>query len=131
MIFRLHGRRFVLEVDSVAEISDVLPEYPIPGAPPFLRGVVNMHGRVAAVLDLGLYLGLGPTDKGRSLVLLSGPESSLALLVEHLERMIVSEDIGAIQTGNDRLLPVELVLADGRASLLDVAALMDAVEKSI
>ncbi len=130
MMFRLRERRFALEVDAVAEISELLPEYPIPGAPPFLRGVVNMHGRVAAVLDLGAFLGLGTAGRGGSLVLLESPGCSLALLVEHLERMITSDDVGATRRGESRLLPVELVLADGMAGLLDVAALMDAVEKS-
>lgn len=130
MLFRLLGRRFLLEVEGVAEISEMLPEYPVPNSPPFLRGVVNIHGRVAAVLDLGLYLGIGPTDKGRTLLLLNSPDSSLALLVEQVERMISSDDIGAMEVGSDRLLPIELLLADGRASLLNVAALLDSVEKS-
>lgn len=130
MLFRLLGRRFALDVASLAEIAELLPEYPLPHAPAFLRGVVNIHGRVAAVLDLGVFLGLGPTDKGRSLVLLSSPDSSLALVVEQMERMIGRDDIGAIQPGSGTVLPVELILADGIVSLLDVAALMDAVEKA-
>lgn len=130
MLFWVKGKRFALEVDAVAEIADLVPEYPVPGALPFLRGVANIHGRIAAVMDLGLFLGLGPTGNGRSLVLLATPESSLALLVEQMERMITCDEIGAVQSGNDRLVPLELVLADGAAALVDVTALLDAVEKT-
>lgn len=127
MLFRLLGHRFALDVDAVAEITDLLPECPVPGAPAFLRSVVNLHGRIVAVLDLGVYLGLGSTANGRSLVLLSSPESSLALLVEQMERVITGEEVGAMQSAGDRLLPLELLLADGKATLLDVSALLDAV----
>lgn len=130
MLFRLLGQRFALEVNSLAEISELMSEYPVPHAPPFLRGVANIHGRAAAVLDLGLFLGLGSTDNGRTLLLLNSPDSSLALLVEQMERMIGSDDIGATKPGASNLLPVELILADGIVALLDVAALLDAVEKT-
>jgi purine-binding chemotaxis protein CheW len=130
MLFRLLGRRFALDVAGMAEISELLPEYPLPHVPDFLRGVVNIHGRVAAVLDLGMFLGLGPTLNGRSIVLLNSPNSSLALVVEQMERMIGADDIGATQPGSGMVLPTEFILADGFASLLDVDALLDAVEKA-
>lgn len=130
MLFQLLGRRFALDVAGVAEISELLPEYPLPHAPAFLRGVVNIHGRVAAVLDLGLFLGFGPAGTGRSLVLLNSPNSSLALVVEQMERMITLDEVGATRPGSGTVLPMELILADGIVSLLDVAALLDAVEKA-
>ncbi len=131
MLMRLLGRRFALEVDGVAEISELLPEYPIPKAPPFLRGVVNIHGTVAAVLDLGIYLGIGPSEKGRTLLLLSSPGCSLAIVVEQVERMITADDIGAVRSCSDSLLPCELLLADGSAALIDLQALLASVEKRL
>lgn len=131
MLLRLLGRRFAMEVDVVAEISELLPEYPLPKAPPFLRGVVNIHGTVAAVMDLGIYLGLGPTEMGRSLLLLSSKGSSLAIVVENVERMISTDEIGAVRSCCDTLLPCELLLADGSANLLDLQALLASVEKNL
>jgi purine-binding chemotaxis protein CheW len=131
MLFRIRGQRFALEVNFLAEISDLLPACPVPGAPPFLRGVANIHGRGAAVLDLALFLGLGPTDHGRNLLLVNSPDSSLAFVVEQMERMIGGDDIGATQRGSSSLLPLELILADGCVPLLDVAALLDAVEQAL
>jgi len=128
MLFRVCGQRFALNVDDVAEISEVLPEYPIPNAPPFLRGVVNIHGRVAAVLDLSLYLGHSRSGACRNLVLLNRAGSSLALLVEQMERMIGSDAITVIQQVEGNCGLAELVLADGNATLLDIDGLLSSLE---
>lgn len=130
MLFRVCGRRFALDVADVAEISELLPEYPIPNAPPCLRGVVNIHGRVAAVLDLPRFLGDAPAVACRSLVLVNSGGSSLALLVEQMERMITSEEITAIEKPAVGPALAELVLADGTASLLDMEGLLSSLEQS-
>jgi len=128
MLFRVCGQRFALNVDDVAEISEVLPEYPIPNSPPFLRGVVNIHGRVAAVLDLSLYLGHSRSAACRNLVLLNRPGTALALLVEQMERMIDSDAITAMQQVEGDINLAELVLSDGNATLLDIDGLLSSVE---
>ncbi len=130
LLFRVCGRRFALDVADIAEISDLLPEYPIPNAPPCLRGVVNIHGRVAAVFDLPRYLGGTPAGDCRSLVVVNCLGSALALLVEQMERMIGSEEISAIEKMDDPLALAELVLADGTATLLDIDGLLSSLEKS-
>jgi len=130
MLFRVCGRRFALDVNEVAEISELLPEYPIPNAPPCLRGVVNIHGRVAAVLDLPGYLDETPSGACRSLVLVNSGGSALALLVEQTERMIGREEITAIRQADDPLALAELVLADGTATLLNIEGLISSLEKS-
>jgi len=128
MLFRVCGQRFALNVADVAEISEILPEYPIPNAPPFLRGVVNIHGRVAAVLDLSLYLGHSRSSTCRNLVLLNRAGSSLALLVEQMERMIGSDAITAVQQVEGNRGLAELVLVDGNVTLLDIDGLLSSLE---
>lgn len=128
MLFRVCGQRFALNVADVAEISEILPEYPIPNAPPFLRGVVNIHGRVAAVLDLSLYLGQSRSSTCRNLVLLNRAGSSLALLVEQMERMIDSDAITAVQQVEGNRGLAELVLVDGNVTLLDIDGLLSSLE---
>lgn len=130
LLFRVCGRRFALDVDDVAEISDLLPEHPIPNAPPFLRGVVNIHGKIAAVLDLPLFLGDSPAGDCRSLVLVNSGGSALALMVEQMERMIDGDEISAIRQVDDTLIMAELVLDDGAATLLDIEGLLSSLEKS-
>jgi len=128
MLFSTGSRRYAVNVDYLDEISELLPEYPIPKAPRFLRGVVNIHGKLAPVFDLSLYVGAGPVRKGCNLLLLKMPETSLSIVVEQMERMISGDEI--ISTESGRSGATFFVLSDGKAELLDPEQLVDSLEKS-
>lgn len=131
MLFSLCEQRYAIDVAAVAEISEILPEFPIPNAPLFLRGVVNIHGKVAAVLDLALYIGAGPTLKGRNLLLLNSADTALAIVVEQMERMVGGDEILSREPGKGAFATAALILADGPAALLAVDTLLEAVEKTL
>jgi len=131
MLFNLCEQRYAIDVDAVAGISEILPAFPIPNAPHFLRGVVNIHGKVAAVLDLALYTGAGPTLKGRNLLLLNSAGASLAILVEQMERMVRGDEILSREPGKGAFATAALILADGPAMLLAVDTILESVEKSL
>jgi len=127
MLFSTGGLRYAVNVDYLDEISELLPEYPIPQSPRFLRGVVNIHGKLAVVFDLSLYVGTGPVKKGCNLLLLKMPESSLSIVVERMERMISGDEILSISQGPSA---TTFILSDGNAELLDPQQLIDSMEKS-
>ncbi len=130
MLFSAGGRRYAVDVDFVDEIAEMLPEYPIPHAPRFLRGVVNIHGKLAAVIDLSMYLGTGPVKQGRNLLLLRMPGSALAIVVEQMERMFSAEDILSIESVEGGS-GATLLLADGEAALLLLEPLVNSLEKAL
>lgn len=131
MLFSTGGRRYAVDVDAVDEIAELLPEYPIPDSPRFLRGVVNIHGKLAAVLDLSLYLGTGPVKNGRNLLLLKMPKSGLAIIVEQMERMILADEIISFEPGVAEFEAAIFALPEGRASLLATESLVESVEKAV
>jgi chemotaxis signal transduction protein len=57
LIFRLGTRRCSLPLSGVREIVACSPLVRLPWAPPVMRGAMNVRGRVATVVDLGLLLG--------------------------------------------------------------------------
>lgn len=57
--FQVAGQEFCVDVMSVREIRGWTPATPLPNAPPFVLGVVNLRGVVLPVIDLGARLGLG------------------------------------------------------------------------
>ena len=85
IVFRAGGERFAVPLGAVREV--VLPRPPfarVPRAAPGVRGVMNLHGRVVAVVELAPLLGL-PADvlgpaQGHVLVLDEG-RRGLGLLV--------------------------------------------------
>jgi len=131
MLFSTGGLRYAVNVDYLDEISELLQEYPIPQTPRFLRGVVNIHGKLAAVFDLSMYVGTGPVKKGCNLLLLKMPETSLAIIVEQMERMISGDEIVSIEQGSGSSGATTFTLPDGKAELLDAEQLVDSREKSL
>ena len=131
MLFSCGERRFAVDITAVDEISELLPEYPLPDSPRFLRGVVAIHGKLAAVLDLSMYLGFGPVRNGQNLLLLKLPETGLAFLVSRTERIIFADEIIASDPGISEFEAAILTLQDGRVVLLALNILVNSLEKAL
>jgi len=131
MLFSCGEHRYAVDIDAVDEISELLPEYPIPDTSRFLRGVVNIHGKLAVVLDLSMYLGAGPVKNGRNLLLLKIPETGLAFIVSQVEKIIFKDEIIASEPGTSEFEEALLTLQDGRAVLLALGSLVDSIEKAL
>ena len=57
---RVSGQDFCIEVQAVREVRAWTHVTRVPGAKPFVRGVLNMRGTVLPVIDLAARLGLAP-----------------------------------------------------------------------
>ena len=60
--FRIGEQEFCVEVMSVREIRGWTPATPVPQAPSFVRGVVNLRGTVLPIVDLASRLGYPPAE---------------------------------------------------------------------
>ncbi|HEX9308279.1 MAG TPA: chemotaxis protein CheW [Anaeromyxobacter sp.] len=61
VVFRVASERFALPLEAVREV--VLPQPPfarVPRSSDAVRGVMNLRGRVVAVVDLAALMGLAP-----------------------------------------------------------------------
>lgn len=59
--FRIGEQRFGVDIRTVREIRGWAPATPLPQAPHYVRGVINLRGTVLPIVDLGARLGLGST----------------------------------------------------------------------
>jgi chemotaxis signal transduction protein len=57
IVFAIEGSRYAVELRWVREVITLGFVTPVPGAPPEIVGVVNVHGTVTPVLDLRAALG--------------------------------------------------------------------------
>lgn len=55
--FRLGDQEFCIDIMAVREIRGWTPTTPLPRAPSFMRGVVNLRGAVLPIIDLAARLG--------------------------------------------------------------------------
>ncbi len=82
---------FGLPIASVREIVMVPEITPVPESGRFVRGIINLRGRILPVLDLGdrLGLGRGPTDgSGRILIVEHEGRHPFGLLVDEASEVL-------------------------------------------
>lgn len=96
--FRLANERYAFEANQVHDVQPLRELTQLPCTPPFMRGLVNVRGRLVPVIDLKKFFGLpdpGITDLHRVL-LLRAPGIEIGLLADTVEGVyaIASESIG-------------------------------------
>jgi len=64
VVFRLQTHEFALLVGEVAEVLRMVALTPVPQAPSWLPGVINLRGHVIPVVDLRLRLGVSAPAPG-------------------------------------------------------------------
>ncbi|MDQ3265009.1 MAG: chemotaxis protein CheW [Myxococcota bacterium] len=96
VIFRVEKERYALPLSAVREVV-VSPEVwsRVPRAPPAIRGVINLRGRVVTVVELAHLIGLtGPTTPPQKVVLLDRGRRDLGLLVTEVDGIEEIEKVG-------------------------------------
>ena len=86
----LAGERYLVAAGVVREVEEVTSVTPIPAAPAWLRGVMNLRGTIVAVADLAAFLGLESTGTGDEALIcitgeptgVGGEEQFIALAVD-------------------------------------------------
>ncbi|WP_045834928.1 chemotaxis protein CheW [Hyphomicrobium sp. 99] len=60
--FRVGAQEFCIDIMGVREIRGWTPATPLPHAPAYVRGVINLRGAVLPIVDLAMRFGLGLTE---------------------------------------------------------------------
>ncbi len=60
--FFLDREEFGVEIDKVKEIMGVVPIRPLPKAPAYIKGVINLRGQMIPIVDLRLKFGMEKAD---------------------------------------------------------------------
>jgi purine-binding chemotaxis protein CheW len=56
--FVLGGERYALDIQLAREIVEMIPITPIPRAPPYISGVINLRGEITNIMNLNTLLRL-------------------------------------------------------------------------
>lgn len=90
-VFTLRGERYGLHLQDVVEVMEPIPSVPVPRAPDFLRGVINVHGSLVAILDLARLVGCGEAASDGRFLILDRRIANLALWVDRVEGFVAEE----------------------------------------
>lgn len=94
--FRVGDQEFCVDIMQVREIRGWTQATPLPRAPNYIKGVINLRGAVLPVVDLGARLGLAVTEvTARHVIMVVNQGSrTLGLLVEAVSDIInMTEDM--------------------------------------
>ncbi|HEY1331025.1 MAG TPA: chemotaxis protein CheW, partial [Actinomycetota bacterium] len=125
-------REYALPAEHVLEVVRMVAVTPLPEAPPWLAGVINLRGRVVPLIDLRIRLGLPPVEHGltTAILILQAGGTIVGLIADVVTEML--------EVGTDAIEPPgelaglnspvsELARAGDRLILiLDAARLCDA-----
>ncbi len=123
--FRAGGQEYAIDIMSVREIRGWTSATPLPHAPPAVRGVINLRGRVLAILDLSDRLGLGRTGTAeRNVVIVVGTGSEGT---EHHAGLLVEAVSDILTVPCSALQPPPEAIGDGTRGLVSALVMVDGV----
>lgn len=100
LAFSLAGETYGVETCHVREVCQLKDLTAVPCTPPFVAGVMNLHGQILAIVDLRRFFELpvrGLTDLNRVIVL-RGRDNELGLLADSIDG-VRSVHVSALQEG--------------------------------
>jgi len=104
--FKLEGEDYGINVMQVQEVLRVSEITPVPGAPSYILGIINLRGNVVTVLDTRMRFGLPmyETDDASRVVIVESNGNVLGILVDSVAEVVYlrsSEIESAPNVGND------------------------------
>ncbi len=150
LTFFLGGEEYGLEILKVQEIIGMMPITAIPRSPKFVRGVINLRGKIIPVVDLRLKLEMEAKEQTDQtcMIVVQSTSGQIAIIVDSVSEVldIASEDIEDSPTLGDRvrsdyilgigksegkvklLLDIDKALAMGDTEYESIAAVAEAAE---
>jgi purine-binding chemotaxis protein CheW len=71
LTFFLHGEEYGLEILKVHEIIGIMPITRIPRSPDYIRGVINLRGKVIPIMDLRTRFSMPATDTDEGCIIVA------------------------------------------------------------
>lgn len=90
--FRVGGIGLLINQDTVSEVLEQTPVYPLPNTPVWLLGLVNLRGNLVPVFDVRQFLELEPglSQEKRRLLILDQGDKAVGILIDGLPQTAVT-----------------------------------------
>lgn len=139
LTFRIADQEYSLDIMSVREIRGWTRTTPLPHAPRFMKGVINLRGTVLPVMDLAQRLGLEPREQNERnvIIVVNHDDTTTGLLVDAVSDIIAltADDLQPPPEMNTNTAPgvvSALTLIDERMiRVLDLAATVQLSEQAV
>jgi len=90
VIFKIGNEEFGVPINQVREIVRLIQITPIPRAPSFIEGVVNLRGQVLAVIDLAKKLNLksNPRSEKTRIIVVEVDNNTVGMIVDEVTEVL-------------------------------------------
>ena len=102
--FKLDGETYGVNVMDVQEVLRITDIAPVPGAPGFVLGIINLRGNVVSVIDTRARFGLPSTDTNDAsrIIIIESNEQTVGIQVDAVAEVLdvdsseieISPDVG-------------------------------------
>jgi purine-binding chemotaxis protein CheW len=110
LVFSVWDELYACDIELVREIVRFAPMTRIPGAPPHVRGLLNVRGEVLTVLDVGLKLRADrpPMDRGSIIVVETGGRQAGLIVADvvGVHHVVPNEGARTAGDGSDIVRPM-------------------------
>lgn len=107
LTFRLADQEYALDIMSVREIRGWTRATPLPHAPHYMKGVINLRGTVLPVMDLAMRLGLPEREQNERnvIIVVKFEDVMTGLLVDAVSDIVALTKDDLQPPLNSHLLP--------------------------
>ncbi len=90
VVFKIGEEEFGVNIHQVREIVRLVPITPIPRAPEFIEGVVNLRGQILAVIDLSKRLELSsrPRSEKTRIIVIEVEDKTVGMIVDEVTEVL-------------------------------------------
>lgn len=132
--FKVDGRSYALPIEQVVEVLRMVAVTPVPDAPAWVSGIVNLRGRQIPMIDLRPRFGAAPTvpDPSQVFVVAQARGRTAGVLADSVEHIMeLSESM--IERQRDIIGATAVVAGlaatdDGAVVILDLDQLLDGAD---
>jgi purine-binding chemotaxis protein CheW len=135
LLFRVGGATYGCDIEATQEIIPLRRMTRVPGAPAYVRGLINMRGTIVTVLDLGMRLDpssvpIAGGEGGGSILLLRHRDRLVGIVVEEvldMRGLEIDEGDAGQRGGAGTIVRGMATLDDATVVVLDLDALIKQV----
>lgn len=134
LVTLVRGARYAVPLAAIREIRPFVSPNPLPGAPPFVVGLVNSRGGVVPAVDLGSFFGAPAVGDPVVLIFVADAAFEIALLAETIDAVadVPMTSLGRLPAGTSALTrEYGIRLARGAGVVLDAAQLLRGIASSL
>ena len=89
LTFLLDGRRYAFSIKKIIEIIEIQDITPVPECPDYMKGIINLRGRVIPLVDMRLRFKRPETEynKRTCIIIIDMGETAIGFIVDRVEEV--------------------------------------------